>query len=65
VDKDSDCHKTIRTLTEQPIRTADEREFTPDEIGNAINVINCKKHQAKSVSPVTYSSVLINNFRNL
>jgi len=43
VDKDSDYHKTIRTLTEQPIHTADDREFTPDEIGNAIDAINCKK----------------------
>jgi hypothetical protein len=43
VDKDSDYHKTIRTLTEQPIHTADDREFTPDEIENAIDAINCKK----------------------
>jgi hypothetical protein len=43
VDKDSDYHKTIRTLTEQPIHTTDDREFTPDEIGNAIYAINCKK----------------------
>jgi hypothetical protein len=52
----------IRILTEQPIH---DREFTPDEIGNAIKAINCKKAQAKTVSPVTYSSVLINNSRNL
>ena len=65
MDKDSDYHKTIRTLTEQPIHTADDIEFTPDEIGNAINAINCEKAQAKTVSPVTYSSVLINNSRNL
>jgi len=43
VDKDSDYNKTIKTLTEQPIHTADDRKFTPDEIGNAINAINCKK----------------------
>jgi len=43
VDNDSDYHKTIRTLTEQPIQTADNREFTPDEIANTIDAINCKK----------------------
>jgi hypothetical protein len=43
VDRDSDYHKTIRTLKEQPIHTADDREFTPEEIGNAIDTINCKK----------------------
>jgi hypothetical protein len=40
-DNDSYYHKTIRTLTEQTIQTADDREFTPEEIGNAIESINC------------------------
>ena len=43
MDKDSDYHKTIRIRTEQPIQTSDNREFTPDEIGNAIDAISCKK----------------------
>ena len=60
-DNGSDYHKTIITVAEQPIQTADNREFTPDEIGNAIDAINCKKHQAKMESPMTYFSVLINN----
>jgi hypothetical protein len=42
VDNDSDYRKTIRTLTEESIHTA-EIEFTPDEIGNAIDAINFKK----------------------
>ena len=42
-DSDSDYHKTIRTLTERPTQTADDREYTPEEIGNAIDAINCKK----------------------
>ena len=42
-DSDSDYHKTIRILTELPIQTADDREYTPEEIGNAIGAINCKK----------------------
>jgi hypothetical protein len=40
---DSDYHKTIRTLTELPIQTADDREYTPEEIGNAVDAINSKK----------------------
>jgi len=47
VDNDSDYHKTMRTLTGQPIQTADDREFTPDEIGNAIDAINCKTAPGK------------------
>jgi hypothetical protein len=31
-DNDSDYHKTIRKLTETPIQTADDREYTPEEI---------------------------------
>jgi hypothetical protein len=54
VDNDSDYHKTIRTLTEQPIETADNREFTPNKIANAIDAINCKKHQLKTGSLVTF-----------
>ena len=45
---DSDYHKTIRTLTEQPIQTAGDKEFTPDEIGNAKDAINCKKAQGET-----------------
>jgi hypothetical protein len=45
-DNDSDYHKTIRTLTERPIQTADDTEYTPEEIGNAIDAINCKKAPA-------------------
>jgi hypothetical protein len=42
-DSDSDYHKTIRTLTERPIQTTDDKEYMPEEIGNAIDAINCKK----------------------
>ena len=42
-DSDSDYDKTIRTLTERPIQTADDREYMPEEIGNAIDAINCKR----------------------
>ena len=46
-DSDSDYHKTIITLTERPIQTADDREYTPKEIGNAIDTINCKNAPGK------------------
>ena len=62
-DSDSDYHKTIRTLTERPIQTADDREYTPEEIGNAIHAINCKKAPREMGSPVTYFSLPINNSR--
>jgi hypothetical protein len=40
---DSDYHKTIRALTERPIQSADDRECTTEEIGDAIDTINIKK----------------------
>jgi hypothetical protein len=64
-DNDSDYHKTIRTLTELHIQTADDREYTDEEIGNAIDAIKCTKHQDKTGSQVTYFSVLTNSFRIL
>ena len=42
-DNNSDYHNTIRTLTETPIQTADDREYTLEEIGMAIEAINSKK----------------------
>ena len=46
ITKDEDdlhYHKTIRTLTERPIQTANDREYMPKEIWNAIDAIKCKK----------------------
>jgi hypothetical protein len=63
VDNDTDYHNTIRTLTERPIQTADDREYTPAEIATAMETINSKKHLEKTESPVTYYSALINNSR--
>jgi ribonuclease HI len=42
-DNDTDYHKEVRTLAEQPIQTEDDREYTPEEIGEAIGAIKCKK----------------------
>jgi hypothetical protein len=42
-DNDSDYQKTIRTQIGKPIQTADDREYTPEEIGLAIEAINRKK----------------------
>jgi hypothetical protein len=59
-DNDSDYHNT--TLTETPIQTADDSEYTPEEIGMVIEaIISKKKHLEKAGSLVTYFSVLINN----
>jgi hypothetical protein len=40
---DSDYHKHIRALTKQPANTADDREFTIEEISNIIASTNNKK----------------------
>jgi hypothetical protein len=42
-DKDSDYHKTIRSQIEIPIQTADTREYTPEEIGTAIETLESNK----------------------
>jgi hypothetical protein len=42
-DNDSHYHKTIRTLIEWPIQMADDRKYTPEEIGTAIDAINSNK----------------------
>ena len=40
---DSDYHKRIRTKIREPSQTADDREFTPAEIKNAIEELKNKK----------------------
>jgi len=42
-DKESEYHNTIRTQTERPILTADDIEYSPEEIRMAIDEINLKK----------------------
>ena len=37
---DNDYHKSVRTLTEQPVTTEDDREFTVEEVGNVIARMN-------------------------
>jgi hypothetical protein len=44
-DNDSEYHNTIRSLSERPIQTADDREYTPEEIRTTIDDINSKKAQ--------------------
>jgi hypothetical protein len=60
-DRGLDYHKTIRKLTEQPIQTVDDREYMPEEIGNAVHAINCTKAPGKMGSPVIYFSMLTKN----
>ena len=42
-DNESDYDNTIKTQTERPIQTADDREYSPEEIRTAIEAINSKK----------------------
>jgi hypothetical protein len=44
---DSDDQETIRTQIGWPIQKADDREYTPEEVGTAIEVINSKKSPGK------------------
>jgi hypothetical protein len=41
-DNYTDYHKAVKTLIERQIQTVDDREYTPEEIGNAIDAIKCK-----------------------
>jgi hypothetical protein len=40
---DSDYHKAVRTLAEQPVNTKDDREFTKEEVVNTIASMNNNK----------------------
>jgi len=47
VQDDTDQHKNIRRLTERPIETTDDREFTQDEGRQNSEVFNPGKHQGQ------------------
>jgi hypothetical protein len=40
---DTNCHKRIKDQTKEPILTADNRDYSPSEVKNAINKLNNKK----------------------
>jgi len=40
---DTDHHKNIRRLTEQPIKTMDDRDFSQDEVRQIIEDFNSRK----------------------
>ena len=42
-DNDSEYHNSIRTKTERPIQTANNRDYSPEEMRTAIEAINSKK----------------------
>jgi replicative DNA helicase len=42
---DSDLHKQATTLSMEPIYTDDEKEFTVQEIRNAVSSFGGKRHQ--------------------
>jgi len=64
-DNDSEYHNSIRTQTERPIQTADDRDYSPEEIRMAIEAINRKMHPVKTESPAKYYSALTSNSRLL
>ena len=43
VDNDSEYRNSIRTQTKRPIQTADDRDYSPEEIRTAIEARNSKK----------------------
>jgi len=44
---DSDYHKQARTQSEEPIYTTDDKDFTVDEITNAVASMGNKRHQER------------------
>jgi hypothetical protein len=48
--EDTDHHKRILKLIEEPMETEDDREFNTEEIRQVIKILDHKKHQEKTVS---------------
>jgi ATP-dependent Lon protease len=61
---DTEYHKQIRKQVKEPIQTEEDREYTKEEVKNAIAELNTKKHQGKTPSQQKYIRECINNFRN-
>jgi len=53
---DSDYHKQIRTHTQQPTTRANDREFTIEEIRDAIESMDNKKAPGKTASTATFKT---------
>jgi 5'-deoxynucleotidase YfbR-like HD superfamily hydrolase len=47
--EETDHHKRIRTLIEEPVKTEDDGDFTAEEIKQTIKSIEHKKHQEKKM----------------
>ena len=55
---DTDHHKRIRTLSTEPIQTADGRNYNPTEVKNAMDDLNHKKAPGKdSITGEIYQSL--------
>jgi len=54
---DTDYHKRIRTLTTEPIQTADDRNYTPAEVKNAIDDLNKKAPGENGITGEIYQRV--------
>ena len=60
---DSDLHKQARTLSKEPINTEDDKEFTAEEIRNAVVSLRRKKAPEKTVSRGKFSKTHSNSFK--
>jgi len=47
-EEETEHHKRIRTLMEEPMEKKDDRDFTTEEIRQTIESLDCKKHQEKT-----------------
>jgi hypothetical protein len=52
--EETDHHKRVRTLIEEPMETEDDRDFTTEEIRQTIMSIDHKRHQEKTASQVEF-----------
>jgi hypothetical protein len=61
---DTEYHKQLRIQVKEPIQTAEYREYTIEEVKNAIAELKHKKSQGKILSQQKYTRKCIINFRN-
>jgi hypothetical protein len=54
---DNDHHKAVRNLAEQPVNTEDDREFTTEEVGNAIAGMDNKAPGTDGITRDIYKQV--------
>jgi hypothetical protein len=61
---DTEYHKQIRSQAKDPIQTKEDREYTIEEVKNAIAELKHKKRRGKIPLEQKFLREFINNFRN-